>query len=865
MSLRQGGRRWFCRGWLALSVILAGTATANHGLPDLGHGLTAISKRVLLVQYMNLVPAGNAKDFPWRSLRILSPDDPGFAAGRAATDGSLWVRPLRHAARPPSSGVATWIFLTLDRDLVAGRTYEVDGGEARFLALDAATGTPVARGKETMPAPTVSCRWLGDRHPSPALQVNQVGYLPDGPKVAHLSQFIGQQFGRPQPTDLDFGKFSRFRIIREADGGIAHQGNLRPATATRHRREHRLDELSQSRVWEIDFTGLRETGRFHLQVPGLGRSPSFVIEPDVYNLVLGVLSRGMMHQRCGVALDEPWSRHARPPCHLEDARIPALGEYRRPDLSFLPQPEGQRRDMRGGHHAGAEYGKSTIQAALFVHRLLLPWSALPEERLNYDACPVPEAGDGVPDLLQEAILALDWLGRMQDEDGGFFTGVRPDLASAEAGLVDAGTAAHAKPRLAAWKDTSATAAAGAALACASRLPAISRHWPERARRYREQADLAWGFCRRQIGEDGRLRQVDGELEGRFLGALDEACWLAAEQWLATGDPEAHRFFLRHHRPGDGWRWLWQPLAESSGAATRAYAFGERDGMQESMRTECRAALLRGARESMAWQEKWAHPASFPEELFQGGRWAWYVLAEVASYDQLLAAELAPDEATARKFREAALRNCDRELGGHPGGVPMISGLGQRRLAALPHRLAHDGPVAEPVPGIPVGFHPSGFTPPPGMPAFRHGHPHGGRPVAYRHVDGWNVEQEMSLPALAATVMTYAMLGDPGRQRPGFPSLNLAANGQSTRLSGRAPFVVSFRAAAAGADGKLVREWHWDLDNGEFRSVPEFTHTFDQPGEYRVACTVSDDDGWIACRVVAIQVQPPADVSGEAMP
>jgi len=855
MSLACGMRRRLRWAWLAMPLLLASPLRGGNdgGLPAFGHGLTAVSRRVLLVQYANLMPTTNPRDFPWRSLRIASPDDPEFAEGRAAADGSLWVRPLRHAARPPSSVVATWLFLTLDRDLTPGRTYEVSGGEARFRPLDPATGTPLPGLREPVPAPTVSARWLGDRHLSPALQVNQVGYLPDGPKMAYLSQYIGQRFGQPQAIDLDFGKFGQFRVIREADGGIVHRGGIRPAAATRQRNQHRTDELSQARVWEMDFSGLREAGRFHLQVPGIGRSPPFVIAPDAYNLVLGVLCRGMLHQRCGTGLDEPWSRHVRPPCHLADARIPPAGEYRRPDLAFFPQPEGQARDLHGGHHAGGDEGKSTIQEALFVHRLLLPWTALPEERLDYDASPLPEAGDGLPDLLQEALLALDWLGRMQDEDGGFFTGVRPDMPAGAAG----GDAGAPAPRMAGWKDTAASAAAGAALACAGRLPAIARRWPERARRCREQAERAWSFCRSQVGEDGRIRQVDGDLEGRFLGALDEICWLAAEHWLASGDAEAHRFFLRHHRPGDGWRWLWQPLAEASGAATRAYAFGTRDGMHAGMREDCRAAILRAARETAAWQEKWAHPASFPEELFRGGRWAWHVLAEVASYDQLLAAELAPDEATARTFREAALRNCDRELGAHPGGVPMISGLGQRRLSALPHRLAHDGPADEPVPGIPVGFHPSGFTPPAGMPPFRQTGPHGGRPVAYRQVDGWNLEQEMALPALAATVMAYAMLGDPRSQRAGFPSLNIAANGQSTRLSGRVLFAVSFRGAAAGTAGKLIREWHWDLGDGDARAVPEFACTFIQPGTYRVACTVTDDAGWPAFRTLAIHVLPQA--------
>jgi endoglucanase len=858
------------RKWRLLLPILLlplpGVAAEDSGDDDhlgMTHGVTAVSKRVLLVQYINLVPQVPAKDFPWRSLRIFSPDDPAFADGRPAADGSLWVRPLRCSQKDPKSVKAMWLFLTLDRDLSPERTYEVRSPDVNLLPLDATHGRPMPGG--AVAPPPVSFRWHGDRQRSPAIQANQIGYLPDGPKFAYLSQYAGYQFGQNRNVDLNFGGYSRFQVVEAETGKAVHQGRIEPAAANRDRHQHRTDEMSQSRVWEIDFSGFQEPGRYRVVIPGVGSSAPFVIAPDVYNLVFGVLCRGMLHQRCGVELAEPWTRHPHAACHLDDARIPLVAEYQRDDLRLFPQEAGQLA-CAGGHHAGSHYDKSVLQEALFAERLLLPFEAMPGQ-LDYLACPVPESGDDIPDLLQEVKRSLDWLTRMQDADGGFFTAVRPSpIPEFEEGLAGHPSAKFAKPRCVGWKDTPATAAAGAVLAHAARMPEFQRRWPDATRTYLEQAEKAWAFCQEQAGIDSRIRTVDVNADGQFLEALDELCWFAAELWLTTGRTECHQFFLRRHRPDDGWRWTWLPLAEASGAATRAYAFGQRDNADPAMRETCRAAILRAARETTAWQEKWAFRASFPNDLFQARRWAWYFLSEVASYDLLLATTLTDKADLAKQFRDAALRNADQELGNQPGGLTMITGLGNNRPTDHAHQLTRHSGIAEPIPGIPLGFHPSGFTPTPQMKISLEANLHGERPFAYRYVDGWNLEQEFSLPALAATVMTYAMLGDPARQQPGFPILNISANAQSERLTGTAPFTVSFRGAASGSNGKFIREWYWDLDNGDFRSAREFTHTFSTPGEFRVGCTVTDDDGWPAFRLLSIRVLPPVvDTASPAGP
>jgi endoglucanase len=88
------------------------------------------------------------------------------------------------------------------------------------------------------------------------IKVDQVGYLPDGEKAAVVTAAA-----------------KTFEVKRASDNVAVFSGTLGPASA---------DADSGDSVQIADFTKLRETGTYYLDVPGVGRSWTFAIKRDVF-------------------------------------------------------------------------------------------------------------------------------------------------------------------------------------------------------------------------------------------------------------------------------------------------------------------------------------------------------------------------------------------------------------------------------------------------------------------------------------------------------------------------------------------------------------------------------------------------------
>ena len=119
--------------------------------------------------------------------------------------------------------------------------------------------------------------------------------------------------------------------------------------------------------------------------------------------------------------------------------------------------------MRGGHHDAGDYGKYTINCAALVHTLVSAVDALPGVG-QLDNLGIPESGDGISDVLQEAKWEADGLAKMQDADGGFYYMIYPLDREYEGDVLPE----NGDPQVVWPKNTASTAAAVAALAqCAS--------------------------------------------------------------------------------------------------------------------------------------------------------------------------------------------------------------------------------------------------------------------------------------------------------------------------------------------------------------------------------------------------------------
>ncbi|MCH2174836.1 MAG: glycoside hydrolase family 9 protein [Lentisphaeria bacterium] len=828
---------------LALSVL-----GLDSDLERLEDRLYAVNDEMVCYQLVNKIYKKAHKVLKLENISIESVEDPAYKGGKKPLSFSLWGRPIRYSARPGGGMYkGQFLFLRLPSKLTKDCHYTVKLKDTRVYHLGKnTTFLPKEYGK----APQLSFKFKGDLSRSNHISVNQVGYFPKQRKVAYMTGFAGVLNAQKENTDIDFSQYPVFHIIdAEKLDKKYFSGEVKISSF-----KDGKSALSESRVWELNFSEFNKIGRFRVYVPGVGVSYPFEISPQVYNQIFGVMMRGMYHQRCGTALTKEWTRHTHPICHNTDGFIPDVDLYKDQTADYYPQKSMVDWPCQHGHHDAGDFGKYAYNGALFASSLLLPFEVYPE-KLNFDNSPVPECGNGKADLLEEVKWELDWLSRMQDpDDGGVHIIVKPTKVYYEANVSGEPTEEADFPRRLWWKEHHVTAAVAATLARAARTPAFKELYPEESKQYLKQAEKAWTFCMDKTDVDGFADDLIGKHHyGAKNGGIDDYVWMAIELWLSTGNPQYHDYLEKYDIDeliSASWLWSWWPLHESYGMAIRAYVYGPADNKNTQIYNAFKETVIKAADATSSWQKNWLYPVSFPTAAYNYKNWGWFFLGDVANYDLLLARSLVNEEKSAL-YLEAVLNNVDMELGNNPDHYVAISGVGNKRIVDHVHQNSRFDGIVEPVPGIPGGFFPAkagahdrklpmwDFT-------------YGGAPIMYRYIDAWTISMEFTVPNLATTTMTYAMLAK-DTQRRGKPSLYVTANGKK-KIESNGPIKIRFEAKAKGKNGKKIREYLWDFNNENFANDAAFNYQFNQVGKHFITCTVTDEDGWISYETVEVLIR-----------
>src|SRR4030095_5779788 len=183
-------------------------------------------------------------------------------------------------------------------------------------------------------------------------------------------------------------------------------------------------------------------------------------------------------------------------------------------------------DTSGGHHDAGDYSKYTINSASFIHYLMFAIDSLPGVA-ELDNLGIPESGDGISDVLQEAKWEADYLAKLQDSDGGFYFLVYPRDREYESNVLPD----QSDPQVV-WPKT--PAAAVAALAQTASSPRFKSRYPSEAALYLQKAQLGWNFLTNGIarfGKDGAYQKIT-HYGDEFMHD-DELAWAACEMYLAT--------------------------------------------------------------------------------------------------------------------------------------------------------------------------------------------------------------------------------------------------------------------------------------------------------------------------------------------
>jgi hypothetical protein len=556
---------------------------------------------------------------------------------------------------------------------------------------------------------------------SPAIHVNQEGYVPAYPKKAMIGYYLGNL------GELPVGGLSSFSIKNALTGATVYQGTL---TARRDSGFNSSPTPYQN-VLQADFGSLTTPGQYYLAVPGLGASLPFLIDDGIAMNWLRTYSLGLFHQRCGFTLGLPFTRFSHDACHVAKAEVPspqsnyaftwttiasksAPGSTQTaPQLSseasqLYPFVNKGSIDVSGGHHDAGDYSKYTTDVASLVHLLMFTADAMPSGSL--DNLGIPESGDGISDILQEAKQEADFVAKLQDADGGFYFIVYPKNREYEAGL--SGTAPGDTQVV--WpKNTSATAACVAALAQCASSPKFKAAYPATAAAYLQKAQLGWTFLKNAInryGLAGSYQKVT--FYGDEFGHLDELSWAAAEMYLATGDTQYQQQLLAwfpNPNSNTTYRWGWIRMAESYGNAIRSYAFAARTGrlaasqLDAAYLAKCNTEIAGAADKALLNSNQGAYGSSFASENKAYGAAGWYFSMDQAA-DIAVAYQLNPKP----EYLDAIVANMNYEAGTNPLNVSYVTGLGLKRQRTVVNQFARfDNRQLAPS-GIPIGNIQAGF-------------------------------------------------------------------------------------------------------------------------------------------------------------
>ena len=488
-----------------------------------------------------------------------------------------------------------------------------------------------------------------------AIKVDQVGYPVNGPKVALVSS----------PATI-------FEIRRSSDGGVVFRGNLAPPQS---------DPDSGDQVQAADFSGLRRAGIFYLAVPGVGRSWDFTVGKNVFAHAYYMAMRAFYGQRCGTAVDlgPEFPGYAHAICHQQGEFHPSSGA------------KGPRDNIGGWHDAG-DYGRYMVNSGISTGTLLWAWEIYGRKLKNIPL-KIPESGNGTPDILNEARWNLEWMLKMQDDDGGawhkqtsehFSAFVAPEDDKLPSEVIGTGAAPY--------KSTCATADLAAVGAIAARV--YQPYDAKFAARALETARRAWAWTEKN--PDVTFRNPPGVTTGEYGDASckDERLWAAAELWRTTGEAAYNNFFLKNYAeflpsldspPAENW-------ASVAPMGLWTYALSLRKDADAKAVAAIRERTLNAARAVVERTRRNPYRVSM-----QAKDYVWGSNGVAAGYGiyLLIANEFEPDNS----FVDAARDNLHYLLGRNTFSLSWMTQVGEHSFQHPHHRPSGDGKQPGPWPGL----------------------------------------------------------------------------------------------------------------------------------------------------------------------
>ncbi|MDA3852486.1 MAG: glycoside hydrolase family 9 protein [Spirochaetaceae bacterium] len=352
----------------------------------------------------------------------------------------------------------------------------------------------------------------------PWIRLNQLGFFPGTPKLAVLKT---EKDRREAMTDTPL-----VWELLDSEGIVVEQGDTQPAGYDYH---------TDDSIHYIDFSKFKKIGEGYTLRVGERLSHPFDIRNDLYqSLKFDGMSYFYM-SRGGIPVEEnfvgsPWAHSA---YYESDASVKPFSGTDSTDRLW---PESNYTlNAAHGWFDGSDYGKYVVNGATAL------WTLLNMYERNNDVfidglLAIPEGGNGIPDVLDEAKWEMDFILGMQIPQGQPLAGmVYHKLHQPYAVNIPMKASKRVEDRYAYGPSTAATLNLAATAAQFARL--IEPYDSDYAQRSLAAAKTAWAAALKT--PELLFENTPGEGGSNYMDdkLSDEFFWAAAELFITTGEQQ----------------------------------------------------------------------------------------------------------------------------------------------------------------------------------------------------------------------------------------------------------------------------------------------------------------------------------------
>lgn len=499
------------------------------------------------------------------------------------------------------------------------------------------------------------------------VKTNQIGYYPNGPKLAIVE---GEKHG------------ANFFIISYDEKDTVYSGKLG---------EKRASQFSGHITHIVDFSAFQDTGIYVLSVENVGKSYPFQIRPNVHQSLAKAAIKSYYFQRMSIDLPEQFAgKWARPAGHPDTVVLVHASAVspNRPENTVISAPQGW-------YDAG-DYNKYVVNSGITMGTLLSLYEDFPDyiDKLTVG---IPESDNEIPDLLDEVLWNLRWMLAMQDPNDG---GVYHKLTAADfEGMIMPHEANS--PRYVVQKSTTAALNFAAVLAQSARIfKAYEVQLPGLADSCLHAAVHAWNWAIEnpdQLYDQPALnKSFDPNITTGAYGdsdPSDEFIWAASELWITTNDDQ----FLKHISIAD----TVQLPSWNQVSALGYYSLLRHSNSIEADHPEMLDALKS---KLILFTESLLEgvPGNAYATVMGGSEQDFVWGSNAVAANQSIALIQAYLHTEEQQYLAAALSNLDYILGRNATGYSYVTGYGSKTPMHPHHRPSVADDIQEPVPGFLAG-------------------------------------------------------------------------------------------------------------------------------------------------------------------